>query len=80
MLNELYQHFASQIEVQGWESSTVVEDDEILSTSWVRQVNNRFDTELAGELTIQETEDDQYSIRFRMEVISGVIEALSPLR
>jgi len=63
-IEELYKHFAEQILEQGWEIDSEVVGDRSANGTWTRAPEPNL--ELVGTLSVLETSDSNYELRFRL--------------
>lgn len=63
-IEALYEHFAEQILEQGWEIDSEVVGDRSANGTWTRSPEP--DLELVGTLSVLETSDSNYELRFRL--------------
>jgi hypothetical protein len=62
-IDELLEHFTSQVDAQGWAGDSEVAGANVATASWTKTID---DMELLGLLTILELADDNWEMKFRI--------------
>jgi hypothetical protein len=62
-IDEIYEHFATQIAEQGWSSDSAATGAMVATGSWTNNIDNM---DLVGSLSIYKLADNTWDLRFRL--------------